>query len=53
MEMQHRLAADRHLGLVVYRAILKLVQVRYAVDEARRIVYIEELSPVPGRALDP
>jgi hypothetical protein len=41
-----------HLDLTVYRFVLSLVRVLYAVDPVRRVVYIKEISPVPGRALD-
>ncbi len=40
-----------HLGLVVYRATLKLTRIHYAVDELRRIVYIQEVAALPGSKL--
>jgi hypothetical protein len=40
-----------HLKLIVHRAVLDLIQVYYAVDPARRIVYVQQISAVPGRPL--
>jgi hypothetical protein len=41
-----------HLELLVYHATLQLVHVYYAVDDKRRIVYIQELLAMPNRGLD-
>ena len=40
-----------HLELVVYRSVLDLIQVYYAVDHIRQIVYVQQISAVPGRPL--
>jgi hypothetical protein len=41
-----------HLDLTVYRAILSVAQIYYAVDPVRRLVYVKEIASVPGGALD-
>ena len=40
-----------HLELVVCRSVLDLIQVYYAVDPIRQIVYVQQISAVPGRPL--
>jgi len=42
----------RHLQLLLYHGIQSPLHVYYAVDEARRIVYVQEIKPLPGRGLD-
>jgi hypothetical protein len=60
--IQRRLASDplsagdpiydyQHLGLIVHRFVLDVLRVLYAVDDTRRIVYVQEISAMPGRAL--
>src|SRR5262245_54335070 len=41
-----------HLGLLMCQAIYSFLQVLYAVDEARRLVVIKEIRPLPGHALE-
>jgi hypothetical protein len=42
----------RQLGLTVYHGIHRLLHVYYAVDEARRIVYVQSFEIVPRSPLD-
>lgn len=42
-----------YLDLTLYRILLNLIQVEYAVDPVRRIVYIKDIIPLPGQALAP
>ena len=42
----------RAMGLLVCHAIHAMLHVSYAVDEARRIVYILAIEPVPHGLLD-
>jgi hypothetical protein len=42
-----------HLNLRLYRAICGMVIVHYALNEERRVVYIRDIRPMPGSALDP
>jgi hypothetical protein len=41
----------RHLNLRLYRGSYGWLIVNYAVDEARRVVYIRSIQPYPGSAL--
>jgi hypothetical protein len=41
------------LNLRLYRVICGPVIVHYAVNEERRVVYIRDIRPLPGGALDP
>jgi hypothetical protein len=61
--IQHHLAADpldggdphnrlQFLGLTLYHGTHDPMHVFYAVDEQRRIVYVREIKPLPGRGLD-
>ena len=42
----------RHLRLTLYHGTYDPLHVFYAVDEQRRIVYVREIKPLPGRGLD-
>jgi hypothetical protein len=61
--IEHRLTMDplewgdpqnrlRNLQLLLFHGIQSPLHVYYAVDEARRIVYVQEIKPLPGRGLD-
>jgi hypothetical protein len=61
--MTSRLAADptswgdpysrlRALDLLMYRRLEGPIIVYYAVDQARRIVYVRNVLPFPGRGLE-
>lgn len=39
----------RHAGLIMCHGICAPLHVYYAVDEARRIVYVKEFQPLPGQ----
>ena len=41
-----------HLGLLVLHATLRLVHFYYAVDDIRRIVYVQEILAMPGSGLE-
>jgi hypothetical protein len=41
-----------HLGLTVYHRVYAPLYVSYAVDEARRIVYVKTLSVLPRSGLE-
>lgn len=38
----------RHLELIVYRGTLAPINVHYAVDEQRKLVYLTQVWPMPG-----
>jgi hypothetical protein len=42
----------RELDLVMYRRVEGPVVVYYALDQARRIVYVRNILPFPGRGLE-
>jgi hypothetical protein len=42
----------QYLQLTLYHGTHDPLQVFYAVDEQRRIVYVREVKPFPGRGLD-
>jgi hypothetical protein len=42
----------RHLRLLLCHGTRAPLQVFFAVDEQRRIVYVREIKPLPGRGLD-
>jgi hypothetical protein len=48
-DLQNRL---HHLQLLLCHGIQSPLHVYYAVDEARRIVYVQEIKPLPGRGLE-
>jgi hypothetical protein len=39
-------------GLVMCHGIQGMLQIYYGVDEERRLVYVKELVPAPGRGLE-
>ncbi len=61
--IDHRLKTDplgwgdpqnrlRHLRLTVYHGMRTPLHAYYAVDEKRRIVYVQEISPLPDQGMD-
>ncbi|HBI43495.1 MAG TPA: hypothetical protein DDY78_11660 [Planctomycetales bacterium] len=42
----------RHLRLLLCHGIQSPLHAYYAVDEKRRIVYVQEIKALPGRGLD-
>jgi hypothetical protein len=42
----------RQLQLLLYHGIQSPLHLYYAVDEERRIVYVQEIKPLPGRGLE-
>jgi hypothetical protein len=42
----------RYLGLLLHHRVHWFLHIAYAVDEARRLVYVKECRPMPGHALE-
>ncbi len=40
-----------NMGLLVCHRVYQMLDVTYAVDEQRRIVYVKEMKPLPGHPL--